>query len=47
LDDAGLYFLRNCHLNFDVEIDHRVSEDSPPPDMDKIVLKPNGRYATI
>jgi hypothetical protein len=47
LDDAGLYFLRNCHLNFDVEIDHRVSEGSPPPDMDKIVLKPNGRYATI
>lgn len=47
VDDAGLYFLRNCHLNFDVEIDHRVSEGSTLPDMDKIVLKPNGRFAAI
>jgi hypothetical protein len=30
------------------EIDHRVSEDAPlPEDMDKIVLKPKGRYAAI
>ena len=50
VDDARLYyFLRNCQfLNFDVEIDHKVSEDAPLPDMDKIlVLKPKGRYAAI
>jgi hypothetical protein len=48
VDDAGLYFLRNCHLNFDIEIDLNVSAGSPLPDMDKLVLKPtNVRYAAI
>ena len=46
-DDAGLYFLGKCLLNFDVEVDLNPPAGEPLPDMDKILLKPNGRYPGI
>jgi hypothetical protein len=47
VEDAGLYFLRNFHLNFDVEVNHNPAAGQALPDIDKIVLKPNGRYQAI
>ena len=45
--DAGLYFLGKCLLNFDVEVNPNPIEGDALPDMDKILLKPNGRYPAI
>jgi len=45
--DAGLYFLGKCLLNFDVEVNPNPIEGDALPDMDKILLKPNGRYPGI
>ena len=47
VEDAGLYFLCNFHFNFDVEVNHNPAAGQALPDIDKIVLKPNGRYQAI
>ena len=47
VEDAGLYFLRQCHLNLDVDMEHFSGNTPAIPEIDKIVVKPNGRYPDI